>query len=128
MGLFDSFKQSAGELAGDEAHEALSGALETSSLGDVSGLLDRLHEGGLGEAVEAWATGGDHPPVSPDVLREALGDEHVQQLASSFGVDPDQLLGGLSQHLPAIAAHDAQAQDDSAHDGEDAREDEDTDA
>ena len=29
------------------------------------------------------------------------GDERIRQLATSFGIPVDQLLGQLSQHLPA---------------------------
>jgi uncharacterized protein YidB (DUF937 family) len=106
MNLFESIKEHAGGLIGGEAHAALTGALAASPLGDVSGLLDKLHDGGLDEAVDAWTTGGEHAPVTPDQLREALGDEHVEQLAAALGVSGDELLKGLAEHLPALAAHE----------------------
>jgi uncharacterized protein YidB (DUF937 family) len=107
MSLFLSSKDSPSALSGGEAHEALAGALAGSPLGDVGGLLDVLHDGGLDGAVEAWSTGAEHPSVGPDALRAALGDEHVQHLASALGVSGDDLLAGLSAHLPALAAHEA---------------------
>jgi uncharacterized protein YidB (DUF937 family) len=51
--------------------------------------------------VASWLGNGANLPVSVDQLRAALGDEHVRQLAASFGIPVDQLLAQLSQHLPA---------------------------
>ena len=39
-------------------------------------------------------------PVTPEQLRAALGNEHVQQLAAKFGVPTDQVLKLLAEHLP----------------------------
>jgi uncharacterized protein YidB (DUF937 family) len=117
MSLFESLEHAAGGIVGSEAHTALNEALAKSPLGDVSGLLDQLHEGGLDTAVDAWSIGEHHPIVTPDQLRGALGEEHVQHLAESMGVSTDELLAGLGQHLPALAAHEAG--DDSAQDDED---------
>jgi uncharacterized protein YidB (DUF937 family) len=116
MSLFDTLKSSAAGLIGGGAHEALTNALAGSPLGGMSGLLDQLNAGGLGSAVAAWTSGQDHPAIGVDQLQAALGDEHVQQLASSLGIDPGQLLSGLSEHLPALAAQHATATGDSAQD------------
>jgi uncharacterized protein YidB (DUF937 family) len=40
--------------------------------------------------------------VSVDQIRAALGDERVRQIAASLGIPVDQVLGQLSQHLPAM--------------------------
>lgn len=107
MGLFDTLKSVAGSALGDgggDPQQMLSGALENSSVGGVSGILGMLQQSGLGGAVASWVPGGDHAPVSPDQLQAALGNEQVQNLASQFGVSPDQLLAHLSAHLPGMAA------------------------
>jgi uncharacterized protein YidB (DUF937 family) len=132
MSIFDSLKNAAADAAGQEAHEAFGAALQNTQLGDMSGLLDKLHEGGLSETVEAWADGEEHAPISIDQLKSALGDEHVQALASSLGLPVDQALQGLAEHLPALAtAHiaaedhdDADEHDDAGHDEDEAHEDE----
>lgn len=107
MSLFDTLKSVAGGALGGEGgdpQQMLAGALDNSSVGGVSGILGMLQQSGLGGAVASWVPGGDHAPVSPDQLQAALGDEHVQALASQFGISPDQLLSHLSQHLPGMAA------------------------
>jgi uncharacterized protein YidB (DUF937 family) len=75
--------------------------LGNTDLGSVGGLLQQLQKTGLGPQVTSWLGNGANLPVSVDQLRAALGDERVRQLAASFGIPVDQLLGQLSQHLPA---------------------------
>lgn len=104
MGLFDTLKSLGGAALGGDAQQALSGALDNSSVGGVSGILGMLQQNGLGGAVASWLPGGDHQPISADQLQSVLGDEHVQNLANQFGVSPDQVLQQLSQHLPGLAA------------------------
>ena len=88
-----------GEASGLPA--VLSQILRNTDLGSVGGLLQQLEKSGLGPQVSSWLGNGANLPVSVDQLRVALGDEHVRQLAASFGIPVDQLLGQLSQHLPA---------------------------
>ena len=75
--------------------------LGNTDLGSVGGLLQQLQKSGLGPQVTSWLGNGANLPISVDQLRAALGDERVRQLAASFGIPVDQLLGQLSQHLPA---------------------------
>jgi uncharacterized protein YidB (DUF937 family) len=75
--------------------------LNNTDLGSVGGLLQQLQKSGLGPQVTSWLGNGANLPISVDQLRAALGDERVRQLAASFGIPVDQLLGQLSQHLPA---------------------------
>jgi uncharacterized protein YidB (DUF937 family) len=79
----------------------LAQVLGNTDLGSVGGLLQQLQKSGLGPQVASWLGNGANLPVSVDQLRAALGDEHVRQLAASFGIPVDQLLAQLSQHLPA---------------------------
>jgi uncharacterized protein YidB (DUF937 family) len=79
--------------------------LANTDLGSVGGLLQQLQKSGLGPQVASWLGNGANLPVSVDQLREALGNEQVRQLATSLGIPVDQLLGQLSQHLPAAVDH-----------------------
>jgi uncharacterized protein YidB (DUF937 family) len=75
--------------------------LRNTDLGSIGGLLDQLQKSGLGTQVTSWLGNGANLPVSADQLRAALGDERVRQIAASLGIPIDQVLGQLSQHLPA---------------------------
>ncbi len=103
MGLFDNLEGMASQFVGGEAHTALDSALQSSSLGGLSGLLTQLQQGGLANEVQSWCEGAGGS-VGPDQLRSALGDEHIQSLAGSLGISTDQVLATLSQHLPALTA------------------------
>jgi uncharacterized protein YidB (DUF937 family) len=83
----------------------LAQVLANTDLGSVGGLLQQLQKSGLGPQVASWLGNGANLPVSVDQLREALGNEQVRQLATSLGIPVDQLLGQLSQHLPAAVDH-----------------------
>jgi uncharacterized protein YidB (DUF937 family) len=78
----------------------LSEGLAKTNLGDLQGLLDRLQRSGLGPQVRSWLGRGPNMPVSPELLKNALTQDHVQQLAQHFGIDPDAVLKVLSEHLP----------------------------
>lgn len=109
MSFLDMIKGAASDDAGQEAHQAFGNVLGNTQLGGMAGLLQQLAQGGLGEQVRSWC-GGDRASVSPDQIRGALGDEHVQAIAGQLGLSTDALTQQLSQHLPAMAeAHAAES-------------------
>jgi len=83
----------------------LSQVLGRTDLGSVGGLLQQLQQSGLGPQVASWLGNGQNLPVSVDQLKQALGDQHLGQLATQLGLPVDQLLGQLSQNLPAAVDH-----------------------
>jgi uncharacterized protein YidB (DUF937 family) len=113
MGVFDAFKNIMGgqqrddsqdDVMGGGLHQVLCEAIEGASAGGMGGFMAKLHEGGLTDIVSSWAGGGQGLPISGDQLRSALGDEHIQGIASRLGLQPDQALDLLQDHLPALAA------------------------
>jgi len=100
MGFFDEASQL---LGGGNAVNMPQLAQELiAQHGGVQGLLDTLNQGGLGEHVASWLGNGENLPVSVEQLQQVLGNEQVQAVASRFGIDPQQVLSLLSQHLPGI--------------------------
>ena len=77
--------------------------------GGVQGLVSMLQQHGLGGAVQSWVSGGANQPVSGEQLGQALQNggmgSLVQEAASKLGVDPNTLLGQLSQVLPHAVDH-----------------------
>jgi uncharacterized protein YidB (DUF937 family) len=105
MGLFDQLVGGALRGAmGNAESQLLPGLLGQllgqTNLGSMGGLLQQLQQGGLGNQVSSWLSNGQNLPISPDQLRSALGNEHVQQMAQQAGLPVDKLLAMLSQHLP----------------------------
>jgi uncharacterized protein YidB (DUF937 family) len=86
-----------GLLAGGAAGSAISGGL-----GD---LLKQLQQNGQGTAANSWVSPGPNKPISPGDLASALGADQITSLMSQSGLSRDELLTGLSQHLPDVIHH-----------------------
>jgi len=94
-GLGDLLKGGLGGLlAGGAAGSVISGGL-----GD---LLKQFQESGHGDTANSWVSPGPNKQISPNDLASALGADQINALASQTGMSRDDLLAGLSQHLPDV--------------------------
>jgi uncharacterized protein YidB (DUF937 family) len=97
-GLSDLFKGGLGGLlAGGAAGSILSGGL-----GD---LLNQLQQKGHGETAKSWVNPGPNKQIAPSDLADALGADQINALTAQTGLSRDELLAGLSQHLPEVVNH-----------------------
>ena len=97
-GLGDLLKGGLGGLlAGGAAGSVISGGL-----GD---LLKQLQQSGHGETANSWVSDGPNKQISPGDLGKALGADQINGLMSQSGLSRDELLAGLSQHLPEVINH-----------------------
>jgi uncharacterized protein YidB (DUF937 family) len=105
MGLFDQLASAAEQALGKAATDALA-PMVTKYLGEaeggLTGLTDKLKDAGLGDQVSSWLGMGQNLPISEDQIKAALGNEQVQAIANSLGLDLNQVAGALSQFLPKI--------------------------
>ena len=86
-----------GLLAGGAAGSVMSGGL-----GD---LLKQFQQSGQGDTANSWVSPGPNKPISPGDLANALGADQINGLMSQSGLSRDELLAGLSQHLPGVVNH-----------------------
>jgi uncharacterized protein YidB (DUF937 family) len=86
-----------GLLAGGAAGSVISGGL-----GD---LLKQFQQNGQGETANSWVSPGPNKPIAPGDLANALGADQINSLMSQSGLSRDDLLAGLSQHLPDVVNH-----------------------
>ena len=86
-----------GLLAGGAAGSVISGGL-----GD---LLNQLQQNGHGTTANSWVSPGPNKPISPGDLASALGADQISSLMAQSGLSRDELLSGLSQHLPEVVNH-----------------------
>jgi uncharacterized protein YidB (DUF937 family) len=86
-----------GLLAGGAAGSVISGGL-----GD---LLKQLQQNGHGDTASSWVSPGANKSISPGDLANALGADQINSLMSQSGMSRDELLSGLSQHLPDVVNH-----------------------
>lgn len=82
-----------GLLTGGAAGGILSGGLQD--------IVEKFRNSGHGQAVDSWVGNGPNQPVSPSVLESALGSR-IDGLAQRLGIPREELLQGLSQHLPEV--------------------------
>ncbi len=86
-----------GLLAGGAAGSVLSGGL-----GD---LLRQMQSAGQGDAANSWVSQGPNKSISPNDLANALGADQISAMMAQSGLSRDELLQGLSQHLPEVINH-----------------------
>jgi uncharacterized protein YidB (DUF937 family) len=86
-----------GVLAGGAAGSVISGGL-----GD---LLKQLQQNGHGETANSWVSPGPNKQIAPGDLANALGADQINSLMSQSGLSREDLLNGLSQHLPEVVNH-----------------------
>jgi uncharacterized protein YidB (DUF937 family) len=94
-GLGDLLKGGLGGLlAGGAAGSVLSGGLND--------LLKQFQQTGQGDVAKSWVATGPNQAISPNDLASALGADQISTLMSNTGMSRDELLAGLSQHLPEV--------------------------
>ena len=97
-GLGDLLKGGLGGLlAGGAAGSVISGGL-----GD---LLKQFQQSGHGDTANSWVSPGPNKQIAPGDLANALGADQINSLMSQSGLSRDELLNGLSQHLPGVIDH-----------------------
>ena len=83
-----------GLLAGGGAGSVLSGGLND--------LVKQLQQSGKGDVANSWVGNGPNKAISPNDLAGALGADQINTLVAHSGLSRDELLDGLSQHLPDV--------------------------
>jgi uncharacterized protein YidB (DUF937 family) len=111
MGLFDTVIGALGQNQGAggghaDLLNAVVGMLGPGGpAGGLGGLVDKFHQGGLGDVVNSWIGSGQNLPVSADQLSHVLGSDTVANLAGQLGLNQGDLLGQLSHLLPQVVDH-----------------------
>ena len=83
-----------GLLGGAAAGSVLSGGLGS--------LIQDLQNSGQGRAAQSWVGTGPNQDIEPEDLENALGADTLEALARQTGIGRNDLLSGLSQHLPGL--------------------------
>ena len=105
MGLFDQLgamaKGAIAEQLAANGPAILSGVLAKTNLGSLQGIVTQLQQGGLGPQVQSWLGNNANMAITPQQIQDALGSEHVKQIAAQMGLPLDAALKVLAEHLPA---------------------------
>jgi uncharacterized protein YidB (DUF937 family) len=93
-------KQGPGPAA--QAGRATASAGQQSSPGGLNVLLRQFQQNGFGEIIKSWIGTGQNQAISPTQLRQAIGQETVNDLSRQTGAPQDDLLSQLSKYLPGV--------------------------
>ena len=70
--------------------------------GGLQGILAKLQQAGYGQQAQSWIGTGPNHAISPNQLRQAIGQDAVDDLAQQTGLPHDDLLSQLSKILPGV--------------------------
>jgi uncharacterized protein YidB (DUF937 family) len=83
--------------------ELLGGAAAGTAIsGGLGALIKEFQQGGLGQAAQSWIGTGPNQRIASNDLERALGSDTLNALSKQTGVAREDLLAGLSQHLPDL--------------------------
>ena len=108
MGLLDAVIGALGQSPGGASRSGGQADLISAVVGmlaqgaGLGGLVARMQQSGLGEVVKSWLGSGENQPIAPDALGGVLGTDTVAGMAAQLGLNPNDLLGQLSQMLPQV--------------------------
>ena len=71
----------------------------------VGNTVQDFERSGQGEIARSWVGRGQNRPVEPEKLEAALGEDGIRDLMRQTGMERDELLATLSEHLPRVIDH-----------------------
>lgn len=71
-------------------------------MGGVDAVLDQLRQGGLGDQIGTWVAQGANQVVTPERIRDILGDSMIGRAAQGMGLTPERISEIIAQQLPAV--------------------------
>jgi uncharacterized protein YidB (DUF937 family) len=93
--LNDLFPGGLGSVLGGAA----AGSVLSGGLGNI---IKELQESGHGRVAQSWVGTGPNEDIPPKDLANALGSDTLNTLSQQSGLSVNDLLAGLSQHLPDL--------------------------
>ena len=94
-GVLSGLLGGGGQAAGGMGAQGMGGMA-----GGLGGLMSQFEQAGLGHVAQSWVSNGPNQSVSPEQLQSVFGANQVQGMASQAGMQPQDFLAQLSQHLP----------------------------
>lgn len=83
-----------GLLAGGAAGGVMSGGLND--------LLKQMQKQGFSDTADSWIGAGSNKAIPPGDLAKVLGADQIEAMMAQSGLSREELLDGLSKHLPEV--------------------------
>jgi uncharacterized protein YidB (DUF937 family) len=103
-GLAGKVFESLGLGSGGNAQllNAVISMLTNKQAGELSGMVGAFQQKGLGDLMSSWSSTGKNLPISPEQLRNGIGEERLRSLAQHAGVSEESASSQLSDLLPGL--------------------------
>ena len=88
--------------SGGSLSDLLPGGAGNALNGGLGNLIKDLQNSGQGRVAQSWIGTGPNEEIAPHDLGKALGADTINALTKQTGLSRDELLEGLSQHLPQM--------------------------
>ncbi len=82
--------------------ESVIGMISDPQSGGLTGLIEKISQGGLAEQAASWVSTGNNLPITAEQIQSALGSPLVQELATKLGINTADVSGSLASMLPQI--------------------------
>ena len=69
---------------------------------DIGSLVSGMQAKGLGDVASSWLGDGENADISPDQLKDVLGQDKIAAAAQQLGTDEGSLLDGLKDAIPQM--------------------------
>jgi uncharacterized protein YidB (DUF937 family) len=106
MGLLDMIKRVSGSAINDTASQNVISSIyeliNSSHIGGVEGLVNRLSSSGLGHIADSWISTGKNKSITSTQLNNVLGSDAVNQFAGKLELPAKDALSKLTRYLPLI--------------------------
>lgn len=70
--------------------------------GGLQGLVSQFQAQGMGDKIKSWISTGENQPMSPEDVRQGLGDDFVNDASAKLGVPPEQVSAATAEALPRM--------------------------
>ena len=91
-----------GAASAQQAGATPASASQQGSPGGLDVLINQFKQNGLEDVINSWIGTGKNQAITPPQLRQALGQERVNDLSRQTGAPQDDLLSQLSKYLPGV--------------------------
>ena len=71
----------------------------------VDNTVQDFERRGQGDIARSWVDRGPNRSITADKLEAALGEDGIRDLMQQTGMERDELLAALSEHLPRVIDH-----------------------
>lgn len=103
MSLMTDLQEKAASVLGSsntQVTQAISQIID--ECGGMDGLIKKFSDKGLGDVAQSWVSNNPNKPITADQVKNVLGMDLVQKVASRVGMTPDSLSQQVATYLPLL--------------------------